>query len=97
MRRVPEKLQLKVLREVAVLLSAIKTIAAAPSLELKVSWQHWLIPSAPCSFPTLQLTNLIWEIPFRGSVHNVLSMFCFSASRLNTNKFQAIFFGFLIY
>jgi len=51
MRRVPEELQLKVLREVAVLLSAIKTIAAAPSLELKVSWQHWLIPVRPLLVP----------------------------------------------
>lgn len=49
--RVPEELQLKVLREVAVLLSAIKTIAAAPSLELKVSWQHWLIPVRPLLVP----------------------------------------------
>lgn len=42
----------------------LKAWQSPPSAKLKVSRQHWLIPPAPCSFPTLQLTNLIWEIPF---------------------------------
>lgn len=39
-----------------------------------------LIPVGPSrSFPTLQLANLIWEIPFPGSVRNV---FCFAVLQL---------------